>query len=56
MSIYAESTDSFTARVRFASKSVAEPPWSATPVNAEEHQDSESGGSPLDCKRRELNR
>jgi HSP20 family molecular chaperone IbpA len=40
MSVYAECEDSFRALVRIASKSIAAPPWFATPVNAEEDQDS----------------
>jgi len=40
MSIYAECRDSFRTLARVASKSIAEPPWFATPVNAEEDRDS----------------
>jgi HSP20 family molecular chaperone IbpA len=40
MSIYAECRDSFRTLARVASNSIAEPPWFATPVNAEEDQDS----------------
>jgi len=40
MSIYAECRDSFRTLARVASKSIAEPPWFATPVDAEEDQDS----------------
>jgi len=40
MSIYADCKDSFRTLARIASKSIAEPPWFATPVNAEEDQDS----------------
>lgn len=36
MGIYAECRDSFRTLARIASNSIAEPPWFATPVNAEE--------------------
>jgi HSP20 family molecular chaperone IbpA len=40
MSIYADCKESFRILARIASKSIADPPWFATPVNAQEDQDS----------------
>jgi HSP20 family molecular chaperone IbpA len=39
MGIYADSKDSFRTLARIASKSIADPPWFAVPVNAQEDQD-----------------
>ena len=40
MSVYADCKESFRTLARVASKSIADPPWFAAPVNAEEDQDS----------------
>jgi len=40
MSLYADSKDSFRVLARISSKSIADPPWFAVPVNAQEDQDS----------------
>ncbi len=40
MSVYADCHESFRILVQIASKSIADPPWFATPVNAQEDQDS----------------
>ena len=40
MSVYAECKESFRTLSRIASKSLADPPWFAVPVNAQEDQDS----------------
>ncbi len=40
MSVYADCKESFGMLVRIASKSIADPPWFAVPVNAYEDQDS----------------
>ena len=40
MSVYADCKESFGILFRIASKSIADPPWFAVPVNAQEDQDS----------------
>jgi HSP20 family molecular chaperone IbpA len=40
MSVYADCKDSFRMLARIASKSIADPPWFAVPVDAQEDQDS----------------
>ena len=40
MSVYADCKESFRILAQIASKSIAEPPWFAVPVNAQEDQDS----------------
>jgi len=40
MSVYADCRESFHTLARIASKSIADPPWFAVPVNAREDQDS----------------
>lgn len=40
MSVYADCKESFRVLARIASKSLADPPWFAVPVNAQEDQDS----------------
>jgi HSP20 family molecular chaperone IbpA len=40
MSIYAPSEDGFQSLLRIAGSSIANPPWFAAPVDAEEDQDS----------------
>jgi HSP20 family molecular chaperone IbpA len=40
MSVYADCKESFKILARIASKSLADPPWFAVPVNAHEDQDS----------------
>ena len=40
MSVYADCKESFSVFARIASKSIADPPWFAVPVNAQEDQDS----------------
>lgn len=40
MSVYADCRESFRMLARIASKSIADPPWFAMPVNAQEDQDS----------------
>ena len=40
MSVYAARSDNFRTLVRIASHSIADPPWFAAPVNAEEDQES----------------
>ncbi len=40
MSVYADCKESFRILARIASQSIAEPPWFAVPVNAQEDQDS----------------
>jgi HSP20 family molecular chaperone IbpA len=42
MTVYADSKDSFRTLVRIASKSIADPPWFAVPVNAQEDEDAVS--------------